>query len=350
MSSVNSMNDIAVALGLSRTTVSLSLSGKAGRYKIAPETVERIKLFAEKHGFVPNVMAQSIGGARKRTVGFLVGVDYFSSKNHAMMSHAIGEFSKCGWGYHMSHFTKKDFAEAFVRMKGLGVAAVLALGSLTFTREIREKMSPYTTGLPLYLIDYPFSGEDEAAPENVHRIGIERETAYVNAFTKLFEMGHKSILVDDHSVKLTAYAKVLSSLSKNFDESFVLSHPSGYYISSFERGRALLAEVMSKLKLNKEITAISLHDDELAAGLVTALLDAGVSVPGDLSVVGFDNIDASAHFRIPLSTIEVPVRKMVDVAVSAVCGGETLKGEGDVVMDGRLILRDSVRDYRVFSN
>jgi LacI family transcriptional regulator len=83
-----------------------------------------------------------------------------------------------------------------------------------------------------------------------------------------------------------------------------------------------------------------LHDDELAAGLVTALLDAGISVPNDISVVGFDNIDASAHFRVPLSSIDVPVRKMVDVALGDICGERVLKG--DLVMDGRLILRNSV--------
>ena len=67
-------------------------------------------------------------------------------------------------------------------MKGLGVAAVLALGSFKLTREIRGRISSYSA-LPLYLIDYPFSGDENESPENVHRIGIEREIAYHNAFS-----------------------------------------------------------------------------------------------------------------------------------------------------------------------
>ena len=339
MSDIKSMSDIAVALGVSRTTVSFSLSGKAGKYKIAPETVERVRAFAAEHGFVPNAMAQSIGGARMRSVGFLVEMGTFSSKNHTMMRHAIREFSKCGWGYHVSHFSTKDFADAFIRMKGLGVAAVLALGSFNLTREIRGRISPYAA-LPLYLIDYPFSGDENETPTNVHRIGIEREVAYYKAFSILFDMGHKAVLLDDNDAKLAAYSNILSSHSQAFDDSCLISLPKGDFISNFEQGYAMLPEVLRKLEKNKELTAISLHDDELAAGLISALLDAGLSVPNDVSVVGFDNIDASAHFRIPLSTIEVPVRKMVDVAVSAVCGDESSKR--DVVMDGRLVLRDSV--------
>lgn len=344
MSSIKSMSDIAVALGVSRTTVSLSLSGKAERYKIAPETVERVRTFAAEHGFVPNAMAQSIGGSRERSVGFLVETGFPSSKNHAMMRHAISVFPKRGWNYHVSHFSNADFADAFIKMKGLGVAAVLALGSFTLTREIRGRISPYSA-LPLYLIDYPFSSDESETIENVHRIGIEREVAYRNAFSTLFDVGHKAVLIDHNDAKLAAYVDLLSSRFPPFDESCVLSVPSGDYISNFEQGRAMLPEVLSKLKKNEDITAVSLHDDELAAGLVTALLDAGVSVPGDVSVIGFDNIDAAAHFRVPLSSIDVPVREMVDYALADVCGERPLKG--DLVMDGRLILRDSVAAPRI---
>ncbi|NOY75695.1 MAG: hypothetical protein GXP32_07865 [Kiritimatiellaeota bacterium] len=54
-------------------------------------------------------------------------------------------------------------------------------------------------------MDYPFPGSRDPVSEHVYRIGIERETAYRNAFTKLFDMGHKTFLLDCNEAKLTAF-------------------------------------------------------------------------------------------------------------------------------------------------
>ncbi|MCK5845753.1 MAG: LacI family DNA-binding transcriptional regulator [Victivallales bacterium] len=339
MSDVTSMNDIAVALGLSRTTVSLCLSGKAEKYKIPPETVSRVKSFAAESGFVPNAMAQSIGSAKTRSVGFLLGIDSFTSKNQSLMRYAIREFSERGWNYHVSHFGIDEFGAAFLRMKGLGVSAVLALGSLSMARRAYEEIAAYLKDLPLYLLDYPFTNVKEPSFPNVYRIGIERVSAYRAAFKKLFDMGHRRCLLDDNDAKITAIKDVVESDSLLFDENCVIHTPQSSFDSPFACGLEMAKEILGKLN-SMNATAVSLHDDELAAGVISALLDAGVSIPGDVSIFGFDNIEAAAHFRVPLSSIEVPTREMVSLTANAVCGEKKLNG--DVVLPGRLIMRASI--------
>jgi LacI family transcriptional regulator len=224
-------------------------------------------------------------------------------------------------------------------MKGLGVSAVLTLGSIVLSSETYGEISAYIEDLPLYLLDYPFSGTEKPSPENIHRIGIERVAAYRDAFSKLFEMGHRKFLIDDNKAKMIAFREVAVRYSEPFDSRCVLSFQEGDFETGFASGVALSEEVLKKIELTGA-TVVSLHDDELAAGVVTGLLAAGVSIPESVSVLGFDNIDAAAHFRVPLSSIEIPTRRMVDVAVSAVCGETPLRG--DVVMPGRLIMRDSI--------
>ena len=336
---IGSMSDLAASLGLSRTTVSLCLSGKARQYKIPPETVERVRALAAESGFVPNVMAQSIGATKKRTVGFLLGIDSFSSKNQSLMRHAIGEFSKRGWNYHLTHYGGNEFSEAFVRMKGLGVSAVLAFGSLELSSEIRGGIAAYLPELPLYLLDYPFYNSDDPPPENVRRIGIERVEAYRDAFDELFSMGHERFLLDDNDAKIAALKQVLRSRGGSFDERCVVFVPESRFSTPFKAGMELSTEIIGKIR-SFGCTAISLHDDELAAGVMSALLDAGFAIPGDVSVIGFDNIAAAPHFRIPLTSIDVPVCDMVDLAVMEVCGEGKL--EPDAILPGRLVRRASI--------
>ena len=80
-------------------------------------------------------------------------------------------------------------------------------------------------------------------------------------------------------------------------------------------------------------TGVCCHNDRMAMGLYDALRDRGVSVPGDLSVVGFDNQEViAAHLHPPLSTVALPHYEL------GAAGGRAVRGQADVPDDGRLVL------------
>lgn len=96
------------------------------------------------------------------------------------------------------------------------------------------------------------------------------------------------------------------------------------------------------LSLAKEdlVTAVMTGDDEIAIGLTTALLEAGKSVPGDISITGFDNIEASQHVKIPLTTVDVPKQQMIDLLLSDLFVAKS--DQSCYELCGQTIVRESV--------
>jgi DNA-binding LacI/PurR family transcriptional regulator len=89
----------------------------------------------------------------------------------------------------------------------------------------------------------------------------------------------------------------------------------------YDVGRELVADLP---------TAVFAANDQLALGLLRAFAEAGVRVPGDVSVVGFDDVDGSAHFYPPLTTVRQEFgalgRRCMEVLVEAIAGGTTESG------------------------
>ena len=111
-------------------------------------------------------------------------------------------------------------------------------------------------------------------------------------------------------------------------------------IDLYEAGERLGAQVLS-LHKRAGLTAVSLHDDCVAMGLIKDLLRRGVQVPDDISVIGYDNIEASAFALVPLTTYAPPTREMVDAALDAILEGRKIPN--NLMLNGRLVVRDSVR-------
>jgi DNA-binding LacI/PurR family transcriptional regulator len=94
-------------------------------------------------------------------------------------------------------------------------------------------------------------------------------------------------------------------------------------------------------------TAVFCYNDAIALGAMRAVRAAGLRVPQDLSVVGFDDIDLAAFFEPPLTTVAQPKREMGERAVQMVL--QLLAGDTDVpdcVLPSRLVVRDSTRALR----
>jgi DNA-binding LacI/PurR family transcriptional regulator len=129
------------------------------------------------------------------------------------------------------------------------------------------------------------------------------------AVSYLIQSGHKRIAYFSGPSHSSHSADRAEGYKRAFLESDLPFNPEdviavGSYIENgYEAGRTLFNNT-------KHPTAVFCYNDLVAMGLVNALIDLGYEVPGNISVIGFDNIPYGAHFRVPLTTVHVPVYEM----------------------------------------
>jgi len=100
------------------------------------------------------------------------------------------------------------------------------------------------------------------------------------------------------------------------------------------------------LSMKNRPTAIFATSDMLAIGAYKAAKDKGIRIPEDLSLIGFDDIEASSHLEIPLTTVSQPIDKMGQMAVNVLVEKSEKKDSGKlqkIVLEPKLVIRESCK-------
>jgi LacI family transcriptional regulator len=162
------------------------------------------------------------------------------------------------------------------------------------------------------------------------------------AINHLVELGHRRIAYingpeDWHSARrrLAGYQEALAAHALDFEAELV--QPGAWEL---EDGYTAATNL---LNINKKPTAIFAANDLMAAGAIYAIQDAGLSVPEDIAVIGYDNRDFTRIFRPRLTTVSLPVYEMGRMAAQLmqkqlVEGQESIKEEK---VKGQLFIRES---------
>ena len=102
-----------------------------------------------------------------------------------------------------------------------------------------------------------------------------------------------------------------------------------------------------ELAARKDVTAVFAANDPFALGVIKAMDDAGRNVPGDVSVVGFDDVKEAPFFRPALTTVKLDFEAIGHIAVSRILAMIKEEAEGDIpLLEPRLILRDTTASPR----
>jgi DNA-binding LacI/PurR family transcriptional regulator len=112
--------------------------------------------------------------------------------------------------------------------------------------------------------------------------------------------------------------------------------PGGWGVrSGYDAGRRLVAE--------KDVTAVFVANDQMALGVLRAFHEAGVEVPGQVSLVGFDDVPEAAYFTPPLTTVRQDFqevgRRALQLLLEQMADGAG--GERHVMVEPRLVVRQS---------
>ncbi|HTW79679.1 MAG TPA: LacI family DNA-binding transcriptional regulator [Terracidiphilus sp.] len=302
-----SLKELSATLGLSQSTVSRIVNGEADRFRIARDTQQRVLHAAALYGYTANSVARSLRQKRTYSIGVIVP-EISEGYSTAVLSGIEDELLKEGFFYFVvSHRHRNDLLSGYPRM----MLARSVEGIIAVDTSIEEDLP-----LPVVAV----SGHSER--DGVVNIQLNHNKAAELALSHLKSLGHKQIafikgqaLSSDTSRRWLAIDETAKTLGIPIDPELVVQ------LQSLEPGPRPGFEVTRDLlQTGKRFTAIFAYNDMTAMGAIQALREAGLRIPKDVSVVGFDDIMAAATNNPPLTTVHQPLRSMGQEAARTLLG------------------------------
>lgn len=297
------LKELAAALELSQSTVSRIVNGEAAAHRIAEETQQRVLHAAALYGYTANAVARSLRQKRTYTIGVIVP-EISEGYSTAVISGVEDELLKDGFFYFVvSHRHRPELLHGYPRM----MLARSVEGIIAIDTTIDEE-------LPVPLVSV--SGHKQR--EGVINIELDHAQAAHLALAHLKSLGHRQIAFikgqafsSDTNPRWQAIVDEARALELDVDQQLVVQ------LHSPEPGPGPGMDVTRQLlQTGRPFTAIFAFNDLTAIGAILALREAGLRVPKDVSVLGFDDVLAASTNNPPLTTIQQPLRGMGQAAAS----------------------------------
>lgn len=330
------MRDIAAATGVSQSTVSRVLSGAASPIAIASETRGRILTVAEGLGYRPNPLARGLRGASTMLLGVIVREitdPFFAGAIEAISDQARARDYNVVLGH--AHGRAEEVIALRAVLETRHCDAILLLGDTSdqprLLADLREAHVPVVA---------MWQG---ARLPGIATISVDNRYGIRAALGHLTGLGHRDIAfigsraLGDVQQRRAAYHEYMSGQGRRV--------PTGYDQHALNHPGAAAEALVQLMEQPHRPTAVLASTDQQAIGALHAAHRLGVRVPGDLSIVGFDDI-AMAAFAVPaLTTVQMPITDMAAAAVLAVLGEKRQPGVAaqrrKVLLRPSLIVRES---------
>lgn len=332
---------LAEHLDLSQTTVSLVLNDSPSARSIPQETRERVKEAARRLNYRPNYFARSLRQSRSMSVGVLspdLSEGYFTR----VMSGVVEELTAAHYFYFTAcHDWKPELIETYPRM----LVERAVDGFLLLNTPADEIAVP----VPVVAISAHTTGE------NVTNIVLDHHKAVEQALTHLYVLGHRRVAImrgpkaiPDSEVRWQSIQQTARMTGVALDPALVVeieaegwSIQAGHHPMAPEIGYKPMRRL---LETTREFTAVFCFNDIAAIGAIRALKDSGLSVPEDVSVVGFDDIQSAAFATPSLTTVRQPLEQMgkrgAEVLLERIAHRDR-EFPAEIVMEPTLVVRES---------
>lgn len=325
------MREVAERAGVSVATVSHVVNDKPGA-RIGQAARERVRQAIDDLGYRPNAFAKSLVNGKSRFIGLVADAIATTPFAGEIIRGAQDEAWKHGYVLLVANTDGNTEAEdsAITMMLEHQVRGILY--STWFHRKVEVPESLRETDM--VLVDC-FS-DDASLPAVVP----DEEQGGRAATQMLIDAGHRRIAFintttpsEAHEGRLRGYLGALADAGIEADDSLIVDAA-----PEQEGGYDVAATV-----LDGAATAVFCHNDRVAMGLYDALRERGLSIPGDLAVVGFDNQQViAAHLRPPLSTVALPHYELGASGVRTLLGIDTAPAGGRRLVACPPIERNSV--------
>ncbi|WP_165452812.1 LacI family DNA-binding transcriptional regulator [Paenibacillus thalictri] len=312
---MSTIEEIAKIAGVSASTVSRAL---ANNKKISEKTIKRIEKIANELNYTPNLSARALTGKGTKLIGLIV--PEITSNYYAQIINRV-ESELYAKGYALIIGTTGFNADKGIRnlevFIGRAVDGIIYADEINFDEvnvaEVKEKIKSLVeknnekNNLPIVFLG--FAGENTG-----HEcITVDDEYGISLLVSHLVGLGHKSIGFIGEKLskkaRLPPFKKALAEWGLEYNEKFIKTDGNERFeAGGYMRMKELLAE-------GDLPTAVFATYDNIAIGAMKALHEAGLKVPEDISIIGFDNIKESEYLIPALTTVFPPIMEMTQRAV-----------------------------------
>lgn len=331
------IKDIARQEEVSHSTVSRALRGSP---LIAEDTAQRIRQVASELGYLPSAAARSLKTNRSQALGVIVSsIDdpYFSE----ILQGIEGAAQDSGYSLFMAASQRNAERERHIVqvMREHRVDGVI-ICSTSFSAEQSQQFLKF--GIPIVAVN------NQAAEDYRYSIYHDDVDGSRQVTRHLIDLGHRRIAYLGNSLSGRTTLDRLSGFQQEMDTARLTVPPE--YIHHVPGGRAEdgLAGLEHFLGLSERPTALVCYNDMMAVGVLKGLQQAGIRVPAEMSVTGFDNIVFTAYTNPPLTTFDQPkqfigaeaAHLLLDLLQSPAC--DVASAQPKVrMLRGRLLVRES---------
>jgi LacI family transcriptional regulator len=330
------ISDVASSAGVSIATVSASLN-EVESARISADTRARVRAVAERLGYVPNRLAQGLRGQRSGTIGF-VGDTVATTPYAVGMILGALEAARAADRVVLLMNTEDDH-----ELEAREVATLLqhqvdgVLYAAMYHRSVEVPAALEET--PVVLVDA------ESSDPGVSSVAPDEVAGAVTAVGELLAHGHRRIGFISRPApalaargRLQGYKAALRQAGVDVDPTLIVEAPSSGSEGGYRAARQLL-------ELPEPPTGVFCFRDLMAMGVYRAAMEAGLDIPRDLSVVGFDDMELVASGLFPgLTTVALPHYEMGAWGINQLLALMESPGEEakKVKLSGQLIRRRSV--------
>ncbi|MGQ9617225.1 MAG: LacI family DNA-binding transcriptional regulator [Spirochaetota bacterium] len=328
------IKDIARIAGVSQKTVSRVINNEK---HVKKDTIKKVSAIVNQYGYEPNFFARSLKTRKSKTIGLIIGDienPYYARLSKGVMD--VAEYADYNVMVCNSKYTV-ELGERYLNMLiKKGVDGVL-IATIDFTGESIKKLR--NRNIPFVLITCKLD-----TPPDVNYVISDDYYGGRIAAEYLINLGHRKIYflraadVVGANERVRAFRDVLMK-NKCFSDDCIskaLVNSDGSY-----------EETRRFLKTHYDYTAIMGGNDFVAMGAMEAILESGLKIPEDISLMGYDNLKITSILKIPLTTVEQPNYEFGDIAarrlIQMIEDHESMKKPQKIVKKPKLIIRESCR-------
>jgi DNA-binding LacI/PurR family transcriptional regulator len=332
------LRDVAERAGVSITTVSRILNGRETGVPIRDDTRQRILDAAADLGYRPNMLARALRGSRSWLLGVIVRD--ISDPFHIHVLRGINEAAReRDYRLFLGHLDWRPseaavFGSMFEQSHADGILLIGDMVGGDATLDALADRNPYVVGVT-----------DRVSRRRVPGIYADNDLGTRLALDHLWSLGHRDIIcvIDDRMADGPFRASVY--------ERYLREHRAADAIRVY---RTSQPDSAPAFRLGQELftgaggsrpTAIFAASDTIAIGLLQAAFQHGIGVPEQLSIVGFDDVDAATYMIPPLTTVSQRGTEMGALAANLILDmierQRRVDEVDDVVVTPRLVVRQS---------
>ncbi len=324
------LEDVATLAGVSAATVSRFLNSPD---RVSGAKADRIESAINATGYVPNSIGRALASHQTNIIGALI-----PTLSNAMFASGLQAFQETLAAENLAlilattNYDRDEEARQVRNLVSQGASSLLLIGKARHPDTIKflnKRDVPY-------VLSWCFDRNDDAV-----YVGFDNFAAAQNAARQVLALGHKKIgLICGHS--------------ENNDRAYERKEGYSFEIKSqkaqltacveteygLEKGRIAFQQLYAQAP---ETTAILCGNDVLAAGAMMAAREQGISVPKDISIVGFDDIGLASILSPGLTTVRVPQLQMGRIAAETLISKRRGKvGVNSIELNTEFVLRGTL--------